>query len=103
MLHFYAAEQFDSIKFFRLNADQILQFLACPNFVGPMACASPEKVVEAIKSLQTSRQLKLHNRPEIVDAIRSIALDHATLSSFEKQSYVSALMHATAKMKIVDQ
>lgn len=49
-----------------------------------MAAASPEKVVEAIKSLQTSRQLNLHDRPEIVEAVRHIALSHTTLAQLNK-------------------
>ena len=48
--------------------------------MGPLAVASPEKVVEALKSVQASRQLALYNRPEIVDAVRHMALSHATLS-----------------------
>lgn len=51
MLHFYTSADFDQVKFFRLNSDQILQFLDCPNFVGPMAQADQKKVVEAIKFL----------------------------------------------------
>lgn len=70
--------------------------------MGPLAVASPEKVVEALKSVQASRQLALYNRPEIVDAVRHMALSHATLSRMRKQSYVVALMHAACKMKIDD-
>ena len=46
MLHFYTPEDFDQIKFFRLNSDQILQFLDCPNFTQN---ANKTKVVEALK------------------------------------------------------
>jgi hypothetical protein len=70
MLHFYNQDDFDEIKFFRLNGDQILQFLDCENFIGPNSVARKEKVIEAIKFLQKSRDLNLYKRPEIINAVR---------------------------------
>jgi len=61
-----------------------------------------QKQIQAIQFLQKSRELKLHKRPEITDAIRHIALDFNALSSLQPQSYVSALIHAVSKMKIDD-
>ena len=34
MLHYYSKEDFENVKFHKLNSDQILQFLKCSNFVG---------------------------------------------------------------------
>ena len=81
MLHFYSQDDFDEIKFFRLNADQILQFLDCENFIGPNSVARKEKVIEAIKFLQKSRELNLYKRPEIINAVRQVCLDHSGLAS----------------------
>ena len=35
MLLFYDGQDFEEVKFYKLNSDQILQFLQVPNFVGP--------------------------------------------------------------------
>ena len=45
MLTFYTKEDFDNVKFHKLNSDQILQFLKCENFVGENQIAEPTKVV----------------------------------------------------------
>jgi hypothetical protein len=73
--------------------------LDCPNFTKN---APGEKIVEAIKIIQKSRELNLHKRDEITGALRGMALDHNALSMLQPQSYVTSLIHATAKMKIDD-
>jgi hypothetical protein len=103
MLNFYTKQDFEKVRFYKLNSDQILQFLKAPNFVGPKAVSEPKKVIEAIKCIQKTRELKLFNRSEIVDALRHISQDHGTLSLMKPQSYVAAMIHATSKMKITDQ
>ena len=45
MLNFYSKQDFDNVKFHKLNSDQILQFLKCENFVGRNQIADPSKVV----------------------------------------------------------
>ena len=100
MLSFYTRQEFEIVKFHKLNSDQILQFLDCPNF---LVVARKEKVVQALKQIQKSRELNLFKRPEIVEAIKSIALDHSVLANMESQTYVASFIHAVAKMKIDDQ
>lgn len=45
-----------------------------------MVNARKEKVIEAIKFIQKSRELKLHKRPEIIEPIKNLALNHAALA-----------------------
>ena len=56
-------------------------------------------MIEALKFVQKSRELKLLQRPEITHAIKELAkrLDDIP------PSYASSLIHAVSKMKITDQ
>ena len=80
MLSFYNKAEFEVVRFHKLNSDQILQFLDCPNF---LAVARKEKVIQALKQIQKSRELNLYKRPEILEAIKSISLDHSVLAGME--------------------
>ena len=48
MLSFYTKKEFENVRFHKLNSDQILQFLDCPNF---LAVARKEKVIQALKQV----------------------------------------------------
>lgn len=102
MLHFYDHNDFQRVKFFRLNSDQILQFLACPKFVGPGAVAPQTKVIESLKMVQKARELNLFKRPEILAAVKHMATDLTQLAQLQPQTYVTSLIHSTAKMQIDD-
>ena len=45
MLNFYTKEDFDAVKFHKLNSDQILQFFKCEKFVGENQISNPIKAV----------------------------------------------------------
>ena len=53
--------------------------------------------------IQRKRELTYTKRPEIINSIRSLAIDHAALSSLEKQSYVASFIYSTMKLKVDDQ
>eukprot|EP00347_Sterkiella_histriomuscorum_P005962 403354597 len=101
LIHFYTKEDFDNVKFFKLNADQILVFLGNPNFTHGLC--KKEKVVEALHFLHKLRQLKLfQERPEVKQLIKDYALDHELLRSFKPQSYVTSFVYSVMKMKFED-
>lgn len=54
--------------------------------------------------MQKDRNVKLYKeRKEVMDAIRSIALDHSVMASIKKQSYVTSFIHAVGRMQIDDE
>ena len=89
------------VKFHNLNSDQMLKFLGNPNFFS--GNSRKEKVVEALHFLQRERGLKIYEkRPEIMQAVRSLALNHEALASLTPQTFVTTFIYATMKMKIED-
>jgi len=81
-----------------LNSDQLLTLIRSENFTKN---AKKEKVIEALKGLQKSREIKIFKeRSEIMSVINDLALDHRTLAQLDKLSYVSSLVHCIARMKI---
>lgn len=97
----YLADDFDKLKMYALNSEQLLTLLKSQNFA---RVAHKEKVVDALKGIQKSREIKIFKeRPEIMEAVRSLTLDHKVLASFDRLSYVSSLIHCVARMKIDDE
>lgn len=97
----YQPYDFDKLKMFNLNSEQLLTLLNSENFC---TRADKHKLVEALKGVQKSREIKIFKeRPEVMKAVRILALDHRLLDSFEKTSYVTSLIHATSRMKIDDE
>jgi hypothetical protein len=65
--------------------------------------ARKEKVIEALKGVQKSREVKIFKeRAEIMSVLFDLALNHRILAQLEKLSYVSSLVHCVARMKIDD-
>lgn len=78
-----------------------MKFLENPNFL--IGQARKEKVIESLHFLQRSRSLKLYeDRPEIMGAVRSLALNHNALASLTPQTFVTTFIYSTMKMKIED-
>ena len=114
MFEFYSKEQFDALKMYNLNADQIVQLINCSAFVPlyeganvkgirPEPVARKEKVIEALNFLMKSRKFRqFDKRQDVVNAIRYIALDHSILANLKQQSYVTTLIHTMAKMRMKD-
>lgn len=83
---------------FALNSEQLLTLLRSENFTRN---ARKEKVIEALKGLQKSREINIYqDRDEIMKVVLELTLDHKLLASLEKLSYVSSLVHCVARMKI---
>jgi hypothetical protein len=99
LLETYSVQEFNKVKFYKLNADQILVFLTSPNFVNN---AKGEKLVEALQHLYKTRQIKLYSRPEIMNVVRDLCLSQEYLEQIEP-SYVAALAYTLMKMKIKDE
>ena len=99
LLETYSKDDFDRVKFYRLNADQILVFLTSPNFINNSRL---EKVVEALQHLRKCRQLTYYNRPEVMNVVKSICTNHKYLSSMEP-SYVASLAYTTMQMGVKDE
>ncbi|CDW74735.1 UNKNOWN [Stylonychia lemnae] len=98
LISFYNQQDFEQIKFHKLNSDQILVFMGNKNFLNGRC--RKEKVIEAFHFLHKHRQLKLFSeRKEIKDAIRLIALDHKLLEQLSPQSYVTSFIYSVMKMK----
>ena len=56
--------------------------LSSKNF---LEVAPKEKVIECLKQVQKDRNAKLYKeRKEVMDAIRSVALDHSVMASIKK-------------------
>jgi hypothetical protein len=63
----YSQEDFALLKYYNLNSDQLLTILKASNF---LECAEPPTIIDCLKSLQKSRQIKVYSsRPEVVAAI----------------------------------
>ena len=61
-------------------------------------------MIESLKHVQKAREVKLYKqRPEVMEAVRSIALNHGVMASIKKQSYVTSFVHAVSRMKIDDE
>lgn len=97
----YTPQDFDALKMFALNSEQLLTLLRSENFTRN---ARKEKVIEALKGLQKSREINVYqDRDEIMKVVLDLTLDHRLLASLEKLSYVSSLVHCVARMKIDDE
>ena len=69
-----------------------------------MQVAPKEKIIECLKHVQKDRKVKLYKeRPEVMDAVKSIALDHKVMSRIKRQSYITSFIHAVSRMKIDDE
>lgn len=58
LINFYNSQDFEAVKFYKLNSDQILVFLGNSNFTNGLC--RKEKVIEALHFLHKLRQLKLY-------------------------------------------
>lgn len=95
----YEAKDYNQLKFYHLNSDQLLTVLKARSFLEK---ADPERVVDCLKALQKSRQLKMYEREEIVQAVKSIALNPQVLKSLP-QSYFASFVHCVSKMQLDDE
>jgi hypothetical protein len=97
----YNTEDFQKIKMFNLNPDQLLMLLASENFTRGKAPLA--KVVECLEHLRKSKSIRLYKeREEVIGTVRDIALDHTRLSAL-KTSYVTSFVNAVARMGIDDE
>ena len=79
LISLYDRNDFDQVKFYNLNIDQILAFLENQSFLSGVA--RKEKVIEALTQVAKSRDIKLfEERTEILTAVKSLALNHDQLS-----------------------
>ena len=66
------------LNMWALNSDQLLTLLRSENF---RKNAKKEKVIEALKGVQKSREIKIFKeRAEIMSVVNDLALDHRTLA-----------------------
>lgn len=92
----YGESDFNQLKLYNLNHDQILALLKSKNF---LQTARPSKLVDSLVHLQRTRQLKLYKeRQEICDCVNMLM---ENLQGLEP-SYVVSLTHTLAKMKFDD-
>lgn len=74
----YKSQDFEELKMWALNSDQLLTLLRSENFTKN---AKKEKVIEALKGVQKSREIKIFKeRAEIMSVVNDLALDHRTLA-----------------------
>jgi hypothetical protein len=97
----YNSEDFQQVKMYNLNPDQLLMLLASENFT--KGCAPTEKVIECLEHLRKSKSIRLYKeREEVMGTVKELALDHAKLSTL-KTSYVTSFVNAVARMGIDDE
>lgn len=97
----YKPTDFDALKMYALNSDQLLTLLKSTNFCNN---ASKEKVIDTLKAIQKSQEVRIYKeRAEIMSVVEQLALDHKLLASLEKLSYVSSFIHCVSRMKIDDE
>ena len=97
----YRTEDFQQLRMFNLNSDQLLVLLRSTNFVHGEA--PPEKIVECLEFLRKSKSIRLYKeRDEIINVVRDFALDHARLNSL-RQSYVTSFVNVVSRMNIDDE
>ena len=97
----YETEDFQKIKMYNLNPDQLLCLLQSKNFTEGLA--PTEKIIECLEHLRKSKSIRLYKqREEVMSVIKLLSLDHARLSSM-KTSYVTSLVNAVARMGIDDE
>lgn len=97
----YTPDDFDALKTYSLNSEQLLTLLKSENFGSN---ASKEKVIDVLKALQKSREIRIFKeRAEVMSSVRALALDHRLLATLDKLSYVSSFVHCVSRMKIDDE
>lgn len=74
----YSPEDFDQLKMYALNAEQLLTLLKSENFCEN---ARKEKVIDALKGIQKSQEIKIYKeRAEIMNVVKDLGLDHKALA-----------------------
>ena len=97
----YNSEDFQQVKMYNLNPDQLLMLLASENFT--KGCGPTEKVIECLEHLRKSKSIRLYKeREEVMGTVMDLALDHAKLSTL-KTSYITSFVNAVARMGIDDE
>jgi len=98
----YTTEDFQKLKMYRLNPEQLLALMkAGSDFLEK---APPEKVIECLKHFQKSRGIKVYKgREEVMQTVRYLTLNHHILARLSRQSYVTSLVHAISRMRIDDE
>jgi hypothetical protein len=97
----YTQTDFEQLKMYHLNSEQLLTLLKSTNFC---TNARKERVIDALKGVQKSREISIFKeRAEIMVSVKQLALDHKTLAGLEKLSYASSFIHCVARMKIDDE
>ena len=95
----YTAKDFDKIRMYKLNSDQLLTLLKSDNFVQK---ARYQVVVDSIKQLQKVRQIRTYqDRDEVMYAVKLMTEESALRDM--PQSYMASLTHAVSKMRIEDE
>ena len=75
----YQRKDFHQLKMYQLNSEQLFTLLKSKKF---LKVAPAEKIIEALKHVQKDRRVKLYKeRPEVMGAVNSFALDHGRLAS----------------------
>ena len=97
----YVREDFHQLKLYSMNSEQLFTLLQSKNF---LETAPKEKVIECLKHVQKDRKVKLYKeRAEVMEAVKSIALNHKMMARIKKQSYVTSFVHAVSRMRIDDE
>ena len=97
----YEESDFQKLKMFNLNPDQLLVLLQSKNFTNGKA--PTEKVIECLEHLRKSKSIRLYKeREEVMNIVRDISTDYARLSSI-KTGYVTSFVNAVARMGIEDE